>query len=58
VFLPKRDKPQERFYLFPGQGGRNYQRKQKRFMIWAVLAAVIFGTALGAILWWTERLSH
>jgi hypothetical protein len=45
----------ERFYLLPGQGGRNYFRKQKTIMCWTVAASLVFGTLLTAILWW---LSH
>jgi hypothetical protein len=58
VLFRKKDKPQERFYLFPGQGGRNYQRKQQRFMLWAIFAAVVCGSLVGAMMWWTERLTH
>jgi hypothetical protein len=55
VFFRKKPKPRERFYLFPGQGGRNYHRKQRRIMRWTIFAALVFGTALGVALWWFSR---
>ena len=55
VFFRKKDKPRERFYLLPGQGGRNYHRKQRRFRLWAALVAVIFGTVMAALMWWLSR---
>jgi len=55
VLFGKRHKPRERFYLFPGQGGRMYRRKQKRFMRWALAVALCFGSVLAAVLWWLSR---
>jgi len=46
----------ERFYLLPGQGGSNYHRKQKRIMKWTVLASVVCGLIVAAVLWWLARL--
>ena len=51
----KEPKPRERFYLFPGQGGSNYVRKQRRFLVWAVAVAVFTSVTLAAILWWMSR---
>lgn len=44
---PKKDnKEQKRFYLFPGQGGRAYYRKQ-----WIILkASLIVGLLVSAVL--------
>jgi hypothetical protein len=55
VFLGKKDKPRERFYLFPGQGGKNYYRKQRVFLTWAVIVSVLFGGVLAAIMWYMSR---
>jgi hypothetical protein len=55
VFSRNKDKPRERFYLFPGQGGRNYRAKQKRFIFWSVVAAIFFGTVLALALWWVSK---
>jgi hypothetical protein len=52
----KKDKPRERFYLFPGQGGRNYHRKQRRLLSWAIFVAVLAGAALSTALWWFSKL--
>jgi hypothetical protein len=49
------DESHERFYLFPGQGGRNYRIKQQRIMCWTVAVSLVFGALLTVILWW---LSH
>jgi hypothetical protein len=55
VFFGKKDKPRERFYLFPGQGGRNYRAKQKVFIYWAVVVAVVFGVVLALIMWLNSK---
>jgi hypothetical protein len=55
VFGRKSNKPRERFYLFPGQGGRNFRRKQRLFMRWTVAVALLFGAVLTAVLWWLAR---
>jgi hypothetical protein len=52
VSFGKKRKAHERFYLLPGQGGRNYHRKQRLFIAWAILVALIFGGALAAAMWW------
>jgi hypothetical protein len=54
VFSRKK-KPRERYYLLPGQGGRNYFRKQRRLLLWAVAASLVFGGALSAALWYMSR---
>jgi hypothetical protein len=58
VFFHKKNRPRERFYLLPGQGGRNYHRKQRRFRLWAILVALIFGIVMTAIMWWQARPKH
>ena len=58
VFFLKKDKPRERFYLLPGQGGKNYHRKQQLFRRWAILVALIFGTLMSAVMWWLARPKH
>jgi hypothetical protein len=52
VLFRKKDKPRERFYLFPGQGGRNYRRKQRYIMRWTIAAAVVCGLAAAVVIWW------
>ena len=58
MFFAKKPKPRERFYLFPGQGGSNYYRKQKVIMRWTLVVAVFFGLALAAAMWWAARLHY
>jgi len=55
VFFSNKDKPHERFYLLPGQGGRNHRRKQRLMMRWAVIAALVFGAMLAGVLWCMSR---
>jgi hypothetical protein len=44
-------KPRERFYLLPGQGGRNYHRKQRRIMRWTIAVSLVFGLLLALTMW-------
>ena len=55
MFGFKSNKPRERFYLLPGQGGQNYYRKQKQIMRWTIAVSLVFGLALAAVLWWLSR---
>jgi hypothetical protein len=54
----KKPKPRERFYLLPGQGGRNYRQKQKKILAWTVAAAVVFGAVLAFFIVWFGRPLH
>jgi hypothetical protein len=55
VFFGKRNKPRERFYLLPGQGGRNYRRKQRFILSWTVVVSLVFGSGLALLMWWLSR---
>jgi hypothetical protein len=55
VFGFKSNKPRERFYLLPGQGGRSFRRKQQLFLRWSISVALVFGLGLAALLWWLAR---
>jgi hypothetical protein len=55
VLFAKKHKPRERYYLLPGQGGKNFHQKQHRFILWATAVAIVFGTVIGAIMWWMAR---
>jgi hypothetical protein len=46
------DKERDRFYLLPGMGGRALRRKQKTFLIWAVVAGSFVGLATAAVMFW------
>ena len=55
VLFGKKKKPHERFYLFPGQGGRNYRRKHRRELFVATLVAIVAGLVLGGIMYLLAR---
>jgi hypothetical protein len=55
VFSRKKNKPRERFYLFPGQGGRNYRQKQRVIMRWTFAVSLLLASALAVVLWWLAR---
>jgi hypothetical protein len=54
----KRSKERERYYLLPGQGGRNFRRKQWRILGGTIAAALIFGLLLAVLIWWFSRPLH
>jgi hypothetical protein len=54
MFFRKKGSSQ-RFYLLPGQGGRNYYLKQRRLIAWAVVASLFFGAILAAVMWYVSR---
>lgn len=56
MLFGRKNKPRERFYLLPGQGGRMYRRKQQRIMRWTLLVAVVFGGVLAVALWLFSRM--
>ena len=58
MLFGKKDKPRERFYLFPGQGGRNFRKKQNVFLTWAVIVALAFGAVLAGLQWWFSKPHH
>ncbi len=51
----RKDKPRERFYLLPGQGGHNHRRKQRLLIGWSIAAALLFGALLASLLWWLAQ---
>jgi len=55
VIFRKKEKPRERFYLLPGQGGRNYYRKQRVLLQWAIVVALLGGVVLAAVMWFMSR---
>jgi hypothetical protein len=48
-----RDKEPERYYLFPGQGGRALRQKRKTMLLWSLTV----GVAVSAVLAWVIYLS-
>ncbi len=58
MFFRKKDKPRERFYLLPGQGGKNFYRKQRYFLLWSVAVGLVLGVVLTAVMWWMAQPKH
>jgi uncharacterized MAPEG superfamily protein len=55
MFRSKSEKPRERFYLLPGQGGRSYRRKQKYILTWAIIVALFLSAILTGLLYLMNR---
>jgi len=55
VLFGKKNKPRERFYLLPGQGGRNYYRKQKVILTWTIAFSLVFGLFVAGVMWWLAQ---
>jgi hypothetical protein len=55
MLFGKKKRPPERYYLLPGQGGRNYYSKQRIFIRWAVGVSVVCGGAMAGLMWWWAR---
>lgn len=49
------EKQRERFYLLPGQGGRAYNRKQRLFLLWAIIVGVAFSSILTLVMYFLNR---
>lgn len=48
-------KPRERFYLLPGQGGRAYNRKQRVFLLWAIIVGLALSSIMTVIMYFVSR---
>jgi hypothetical protein len=57
MFRKKTNKDSKRFYLFPGQGGRAYRRKQWFILVWSLAAAFLVAAILAAIMYWLNHTS-
>jgi hypothetical protein len=55
MFDFKRNKPNERFYLLPGQGGAAYRRKQRVLLKWSVAVGLLLAAILSALIYWLNR---
>lgn len=49
------EKEKKRYYLFPGQGGKLYHRKQKFILKWSIIAALAVAGILAAVMYWMNR---
>jgi hypothetical protein len=50
-----RDKEKDRFYLFPGQGGRAARRKHRRILLWSILFALVASGVLAGVLYFLNK---
>lgn len=48
MFFKRRNK-HERYYLFPGMGGKSFRNKQRKFFIWSVLAGLLAAAILALV---------
>lgn len=53
-----RNKEHQRFYLFPGQGGRLLRRKRKVFLTWSIIVGVLVSGVIAALICWFDRTGH
>jgi hypothetical protein len=58
VFGPKKTKERERFYLLPGQGGRNYIRKQRQLLFLSIGVGFLLAGLLAVLMWYFARLQR
>jgi len=50
-----KDKERQRYYLFPGQGGRSARRKHRRILFWSILFGLIVSAAFAGILYFISK---
>lgn len=51
-------KKRERFYLLPGMGGRNLQRKRKRILKWSIAAGLVTSALLACLLYFISSMRN
>ena len=52
MFGPKKTKERERFYLLPGQGGRNFIRKQRKLLAVSVGVGLLLAGTMALAMWY------
>jgi hypothetical protein len=55
MFRPKPDKEPERYYLLPGQGGREARRKHLYFLKLSIVAALGLSVILAVLMYLLNR---
>ena len=53
-----KDKEKQRYYLFPGQGGRSARRKHRRILLWSILFGVVVSAVFAGILYLISKPVH
>lgn len=51
----KNDREKKRFYLLPGMGGRNLQRKRRIILRWSIVAGLLASAVLAGLLYLLSR---
>ncbi|MBU6411389.1 MAG: hypothetical protein KGR98_13470 [Verrucomicrobia bacterium] len=46
---------EERFYLFPGQGGASLRRRQMHMLAWSVAVAVLASAVIGGVIYLLDK---
>jgi hypothetical protein len=57
-FSDRPKKEPERYYLLPGQGGKEYRRKRFVMVTWSVVIALILSTVMTALFYYMNRPPH
>jgi hypothetical protein len=55
MFWSKKDKEKQRYYLLPGQGGRNLLRKRRLILRWSIIAGIIVSAVLACLFYAMNR---
>jgi len=50
-----KDKERQRFYLFPGQGGRAARRKHRRILLWSVAFGLVASAIFVGVMYFVNR---
>jgi len=50
-----KDKEPERYYLFPGQGGRSARRKHRRILLWAIAFGIVASSIFAVVMYLVEQ---
>lgn len=58
LFPFKRDKPAQRFYLLPGQGGAAYRRKQRFILTCSIIVGLAVSAGLVALIFFLNQPKH
>ena len=58
MFGFKKTKERDRYYLLPGQGGRNYVRKQRQILAWSVAVGLLLAGAMTIFMWYSAQVQR
>lgn len=56
--LFKKDPETQRYYLYPGQGGRAVRRKQVMMLWWSISAGIVISIGLAFLIYWLNNNRH